>query len=71
MIDPSEAYRNYSLEVYNKIPFNDAYAAVILAVAHDYFRTLDIDDWSKLMAPNSIILDIKGLVPRELNPLRL
>ena len=44
------------------------YDAIILAVAHNQFKDLN---YKALLAPNGIIYDVKGFLPRELVDARL
>ena len=49
---------------------NNRFDAVILAVAHDQFINLK-DDWKNLLNKDGIFFDLKGIIPRSLNPLRI
>ena len=71
LVDPEEAAQEYNLQVLSHIPTVHTYHVVVLAVAHDEFRSISLDYWRKLIAPNGIFLDLKGLLPRELEALRL
>ena len=42
---------------------NGAFDAVILAVAHDEFKELDV---KSLLKPNGVIYDVKGVLPRSI-----
>ena len=44
------------------------YDAIILAVAHNQFKDLN---YKALLAPNGIIYDVKGFLPREIVDARL
>ena len=50
-----------------KLKFN----IIILAVGHEEFKSLKLKDWEILSEINCIIYDLKGIVPREINPIRL
>ena len=45
--------------------------AVVLAVAHEQFAGLKSEQWLQLLHPDGVRIDLKGIVPRELRPLRL
>ena len=45
--------------------------AIIIAVAHKEFKLIDINEWRNLINSNYIIYDLKGMLPRELNQMRL
>lgn len=53
------------------LDFETTYDAIIVTVAHSQFVELTKDQWKKLQANNCVILDIKGIVPRELCPWRV
>ncbi|MEA3446336.1 MAG: nucleotide sugar dehydrogenase, partial [Bacteroidota bacterium] len=47
---------------------NNNYGAIILAVAHNEFKEIDIEAFKKT---GSIIYDVKGILPKELVNSRL
>ena len=55
------AKREYDIDLTNNVG-NQKFDAAILAVAHDEFKTLDIE---KLLNPKHIIYDVKGILPKE------
>ncbi len=72
-IKKSISLKNYSCKILKKLPLNEKtnFNIIILAVGHEEFKTLKIKDWNALSSQNCIIYDTKGIVPRELNPLRI
>jgi len=58
---PEAVKTEYDLESVNKLPDEQRYDAIVLAVAHDDFKTLN---WKKLAKPNSVLYDVKGLWPK-------
>jgi len=70
-VDPQEARREYGFMVLREIPADLCWTAVLAAVAHREFAALSIAEWSKLLEPSGVLLDLKGIVPRELGALRL
>lgn len=67
--EPAEVKHEYGWESINKIDDkNDEYDAIILAVAHNEFKGLDL---SRLTKPNRVIYDVKGLLPANLIDARL
>jgi UDP-N-acetyl-D-galactosamine dehydrogenase len=70
-VDPLEAQTEYGLEVATNIPGDVPWAAVIAAVAHRQFAELQQDAWQGLLSPDTVVFDLKGLVPRSLATLRL
>ena len=70
-VDREEAQREYGLSVRAEIPVGSPYGAVAAAVAHRQFAALSSDAWQNLLTPGGVLLDLKGIVPRELGALRL
>ena len=62
---PSEVRQFYDLPSTNRIEDikPGEYDAIVLAVAHREFRDLDIPKYRK---PESVVFDIKGILPRDL-----
>jgi hypothetical protein len=46
-------------------------SASVEAVVHDQFTMLPVDHWPQLLPANTVLLDFKGFLPRELSALRL
>ena len=36
---------------------------VVIAVAHDEYKSLSLDSWKKIIKPNGIIVDVKSTTP--------
>ena len=70
-VDAEEARREYGLGVQAAIPQQGRYGAVVAAVAHRQFTEFTADQWRLLLVSNGVLLDLKGIVPRELGALRL
>jgi UDP-N-acetyl-D-galactosamine dehydrogenase len=70
-VDTQEAQREYGLEVFKEIPAGITYPAVIAAVAHKEFAALAAQQWQELLDPLGVLLDLKAIVPRHLQPIRI
>jgi UDP-N-acetyl-D-galactosamine dehydrogenase len=70
-VDPAEAQREYGLKVSPYIPAEGKYGAVVAAVAHQQFVAIKPDQWHQLLIANGVLLDLKGIIPRELQPMRV
>jgi len=74
-VDGSEAQREFGLEVRSSLEGAGPYRAVLAAVAHRQFLELSSEQWRQLLEPplphSAVLLDLKGMVPRELGALRL
>ena len=64
-------HQNYDFEVLDRVIKDKKYSVVISAVAHKQFIEMSLSDWSHLIKDDGIFFDLKGLIPRDLNPLRL
>ncbi len=59
--NPAIAKHEYDITLHNELP-KDKFDAVILAVAHDRFRDLDIE---KITNGSRVVYDVKGVFPEE------
>jgi UDP-N-acetyl-D-galactosamine dehydrogenase len=69
--DPDEAQAQYGLQLHQKLPLAGGFAAVIAAVAHRQFSAMTADAWERLVTPGGVLMDLKGVISRELAPVRL
>ena len=60
--EPSIVEREYGISVTNELP-NENFDSIVLAVAHDKFKDIDICSWAK---DKSVIFDVKSILPKEL-----
>jgi UDP-N-acetyl-D-galactosamine dehydrogenase len=58
-------------EVLAEIPAGQRYAGVVAAVAHREFQGWPLAKWRGLVEGNGVLLDLKDVMPRELEALRL
>ncbi|WP_186589661.1 nucleotide sugar dehydrogenase [Synechococcus sp. MVIR-18-1] len=70
-VDPAEAEREYGLSVLGEIPRGRSWNSVVAAVAHREFTAQSAEQWSRLLEPNGVLVDLKSIVPRELGAIRL
>jgi UDP-N-acetyl-D-galactosamine dehydrogenase len=70
-VDLMEAQRETGVYVSAEVPTGRRYRAVVVAVAHQQFCSWGIEQWHQLLDPNGVLLDLKGIVPRELGAIRL
>ena len=70
-VNKTEVYEMYKLKVLSKLEFNKKYSAVLVAVAHKEFSNIEKKDWESLIVKNGIFYDLKNIIPRSLNPIRL
>ena len=63
--DRAEARHEYAIDLTAEMPAPGQYDALIVAVAHDQFRTLGIEGLRRLGNARAVIYDIKGMFPKE------
>ena len=63
-----EVFNEYGVLLQSKLPEKINYSALILAVAHEKFRTIDV---RSLVIPEGVIYDAKGVLPKSLIDKRL
>ena len=75
LVDPianqEEARELFGIQIHKEIPFNKKYSAILVLVGHNYFKQISIEQWQELLNPDSIIFDIKGIVNKDLSPIRI
>jgi len=59
---PSDVQKEYRIEISQSIP-EQKFDAIILAVGHNEFSDIDI---RKILKDNSVLYDVKGLLPKDL-----
>jgi UDP-N-acetyl-D-galactosamine dehydrogenase len=71
--DPDEVEREYGLQIISNaeslIPHT--YSSVVLAVAHDQFKTMNESDIASICSEDHVVYDIKNILPRHLVDARL
>jgi UDP-N-acetyl-D-galactosamine dehydrogenase len=60
--EPSDVKHEYGWESFKELDTSKKYDAIIIAVAHDEFKTIDIESIGKA---NKVIYDVKGLLPKS------
>ncbi len=72
IVDKKEAKEFYSIDLLDNL-YNskNKFKVVIVLLAHKYFKEIDLMSWKKIVDDDSVIFDLKGIVPRELNPIRI
>ncbi len=68
-INTEELKYNLGIELEKNI-LDKKFKVIICAVAHKEFSSMNINQWQDLMADNCLLFDLKGIVPKKLNPKR-
>ena len=75
VVDPYIQINNKNLpqkiNFLNKLPLNDEFDSIIAAVSHNEFKNLSSASLKNLISPKGVFVDIKGMLPRDLDPIRL
>ena len=63
--DRAGAKHEYDIDLLAEMPAPGSYDALVVAVAHDQFKSLGIDGLRRLAKGRAVIYDIKGLFPKN------
>lgn len=63
-IDPAEAQHEYGITPIDKLP-NGKYDAIVLAVGHDEFQKMGVDNIRKLGKEKCVLFDVKCILPKK------
>jgi UDP-N-acetyl-D-galactosamine dehydrogenase len=64
----NEVLHEYGIDIYSNIPAKAQYSAVILAVAHEKFRNLNVRE---IVGNKGVVYDVKGILSKNLIDARL
>jgi len=70
-VDKASVKKKYNLKISENLINGKKYSAVITSVAHKQFLSMSLNEWKDLIKENGILYDLKGLIPRELDTLRI
>ena len=71
VVNKEEAKNVYSLNVLDYFPNDKNITAIVLAVAHNEFKAIDNKIWKDFKQKGTIIFDIKGILSKDINCLRI
>ena len=72
VVDKNEAKNIYNIDLKeNLLDPKNKYKIIICLLAHKHFKEMNLNNWENLLDRDSVIFDLKGIVPRELNPIRI
>ena len=69
--DLEKAKSTYNLQIKSKIPINNKFDGIIVAVAHEEFIRFEKDYWQSIMKKDCILMDIKNIIPKEINSIKI
>ena len=71
IVNKQKIKKALNYDVLNDIPLDDKFNIVLCAVAHDNFKILGKQAWLKMLNNDGFFFDIKGVIPKEINPIRI
>tara|TARA_S200000501_G_C20841604_1_gene751854 strand:+ start:465 stop:1823 length:1359 start_codon:yes stop_codon:yes gene_type:complete len=71
IVDKEEAKNAYSLDVLECYPNDKNFTAIVIAVAHNVFKAIDNEIWKDFIQKGIIVFDIKGILSKDINCLRI
>ena len=71
LVDIEDSKKQYGIEIQKNIPYDKKFKSIIIAVAHEEFKSLVKEKWLKIIYKQSVILDIKGVLPIGISAIRL
>ena len=71
LVEKEGVFIEYKIKIKKEIPKNKVFKAAIIAVAHNQFKTFKEKDWKNIFNENSVIIDIKNVLPNEIEAIRL
>ncbi len=63
--DPKEAKSEYGVELIKEVSEIAPVSAIVLAVAHKPFKQWSLNQWLERLQAGGIVVDVKGITPRE------
>ena len=69
--DPIEAKNKFNVNLKASLDSLGSYTVVLVAQKHDFYLNFNVNDWANLIVRDGFFFDIKGIVPRSLNPVRI
>lgn len=66
--NPAEVKNEYGIEILSEYPKGNSYGAIVLAVSHNEFINIDLNQHK---VNGAVIFDVKGILPKELVDARL
>ena len=68
-LEKSESFSE--LNIFNEFPQNKKFHSIITAVDHYQFSSLTANYLNRYLEKDHILFDLKDIIPRDLNPIRL
>ncbi len=71
-INPIKIKENLKINIQSKKEvFENKFEVIVVALAHDQFKEMSLNDWNKITSLDCLIFDLKGFIPKNLKPIIL
>ena len=70
LVDKEETFKESNISILEEIPHNKKFKAIIIAVAHKNFCLMKKSEWLNIIESKNVIIDIKNILPLEIDALR-
>ena len=71
-INPIKIKENLEINIQSKKEvFENNFKVIVVALAHDEFKEMSLNDWKKITSLDCLIFDLKGFIPKNLKPIIL
>ncbi len=71
VVNKLDFYKNHNFNLIERLKINKQYTVVMLCVSHSEFCNFKKEHWLNLLDKDGFYMDLKGIIPRELNAYRL
>ena len=71
LVDKKDTFNEYGISILEKIPINKKYKGIIIAVAHNQFKLFEKSEWINIRDKDNVIIDIKNILPNDIDAIRL
>lgn len=66
-----EVEKTYDICLSNSIPYGEKFDITIFAVSRDSYKNIEIEEINRLLNPDPIIFNVKGILPNTINAIKL
>ena len=71
VVDKNDTLNEYGISILEEIPKNKKFKVIIIAVAHNQFTLFEKSQWLNISEKNNVIIDIKNILPNDIDAIRL
>ena len=71
LVKKTDLKNNIEFSFENQIDLTRNYDGILCLVAHKEFKNLNEQNWGELIKKETVCIDLKNLIPRKFNPIRI